>query len=407
MVLGYDGEPYLRVGPRGLLREPAVAGHVSESDAYGHADRARRSRREPARRHRRAGIGCRARTPRSGTTTASTTWARRRRSMVQAHPDRLPHDRSAVDGRVPLRGADRGRARAARWVPGPSGWSWLPLVAALFVLGFFVARSRPVRAYDRRDRGAHRRRLRAHDQRGGGARRDATRPRPCSSSATTSCRSIVWVVGRVTIWGLRRRRVEALYGVLLVGAMVGLVSGLTDLSYLWKSQLPTVGPDASLARGRRDRLRPRPRLGRGRAASRCVARHLARRRATARDPRWLERLVAGLDDDAVAVECSRLDAAEVIPLALADRRRPAGARRRRLGSEALVFVVLAQDEIGSHVWSITAAPVGSTGLRVQRGTPAPARAELRVTFPGVPVPARRARSSVDAGSGRRSPRRRG
>ena len=28
-----------------------------------------------------------------------------------------------------------------------------------------------------------------------------------------------------------------------------------------------------------------------------------------------------------------------------------------------------------------AAPVGATGLRVQRGRPAPARAELRLTFP--------------------------
>ena len=51
------------------------------------------------------------------------------------------------------------------------------------------------------------------------------------------------------------------------------------------------------------------------------------------------------------------------------------------GSDAVVFVVLAQDEIGSHVWSLTAAAVGSDGLRVQRGRPAPARAELRMTFP--------------------------
>ena len=46
-----------------------------------------------------------------------------------------------------------------------------------------------------------------------------------------------------------------------------------------------------------------------------------------------------------------------------------------------MFVVLAQDEVGSHVWSVGAAAAGSRGLRVQRGRPAPARAELRITFP--------------------------
>ena len=52
-----------------------------------------------------------------------------------------------------------------------------------------------------------------------------------------------------------------------------------------------------------------------------------------------------------------------------------------LASEALVFVVLAQDDVGAHVWSIVAPPIGATRLRVQRGRPAPARAELRATFP--------------------------
>ena len=53
-----------------------------------------------------------------------------------------------------------------------------------------------------------------------------------------------------------------------------------------------------------------------------------------------------------------------------------------LGADALVFVVLAQDEVGSHVWSIIAAPVGSGGLHVSsRAGPRPARAELRTTFP--------------------------
>ena len=39
-----------------------------------------------------------------------------------------------------------------------------------------------------------------------------------------------------------RRRVEALYGVVFVALMVALIGGATDLSALWKSQLPDAGP---------------------------------------------------------------------------------------------------------------------------------------------------------------------
>jgi hypothetical protein len=98
----------------------------------------------------------------------------------------------------------------------------------------------------------------------------------------------------------------------------------------------------------------------------------------AHDPHWVERLVGDLDDDAVSVVSTRLVADEVIPLALAGLAARGAGLSAALGTEALVFVVLAQDEIGSHVWSVTA---GARGLRVQRGTPAPPRAEVRTTFP--------------------------
>ena len=116
----------------------------------------------------------------------------------------------------------------------------------------------------------------------------------------------VWIAAGFTIWGIWRRRIEALYGLLLVGAMVGAVSGVSDLSYLWKSQLPTIGPYL-VARGE---VAAALGLGLGLA----VGALFALRRSTprlparaARDPHWLERLVAGLDYDQVAVECERLD----------------------------------------------------------------------------------------------------
>jgi hypothetical protein len=96
------------------------------------------------------------------------------------------------------------------------------------------------------------------------------------------------------------------------------------------------------------------------------------------DPHWIERLVAGLDDDAVSVVGKRLAAGEVVPIALAGVAERAEPIAAGFGDEALVFVVLAEDEIGAHVWSVTA---GTRGLRVQRGAPAPPRAELRTTFP--------------------------
>ena len=265
------------------------------------------------------------------------------------------------------------------WVPGPSGWPWAPFVIVLFVAGVVVMR---------RSRGA----LAiaalvllvgadaAHSLTAEAARAGTQLTKSIQFLGDNFVSVLVWIAAAVAIVGLRRRRVEALYGVLLVGAMVGFVSGVTDLSYLWKSQLPTIGPDVVA----RSEVAAALGLGFGLAVGAFWALRRSTPRAAkrpARDPRWLELLVAGLDDDQVAVECARLDAGEVIPLALADLAERLAPVAADLAAEAIVFVVLAQDEIGSHVWSITAAGVGSSGLRVQRGRPAPARVELRTTFP--------------------------
>ena len=143
VVLGYDGEPYLRVGPRGVyenLRSPAT---YLNRTRVGHDAGARDRDAEPARRPRRVGIACRERTPRSGTTTASTGWARRRHPTVQRDPGAF----HTVDPQwtVVFRydGADRRGARlGSTGFPGPSGWPWAPFVVALFAIGFFVARRR-------------------------------------------------------------------------------------------------------------------------------------------------------------------------------------------------------------------------------------------------------------------------
>ena len=94
----------------------------------------------------------------------------------------------------------------------------------------------------------------------------------------------------------------------------------------------------------------------------------------------MQRLVGDLDDDRLIRGRVRSPALslEGVPQALADvavRAQPALAA---LGDGALVFVVVANDQVGSHVWSLTA---GIHEVRVQRGTPAPALAEIRTTFP--------------------------
>jgi hypothetical protein len=187
----------------------------------------------------------------------------------------------------------------------------------------------------------------------------------------------VWIAAVLTIRGLRRGDVAARYGLVLIGSMVALVGGLSDLSSLWKSQLATAGP-YGLARAE---VAAGLGLGTGVVAGALALLFRTVRGSEIRDerdPGWLERMVGDLDDDAVALVASRLVADEVIPIALAGVAERAAALAETFGSDALVFVVLAEDRIGSHVWSITA---GRAGLRVQRGTPAPARAELRTTFP--------------------------
>jgi len=379
VILGYDDEPYLRVGPHGLyenLRSPAT-----------YLNRTRAGTTPiPA-----IAIGTGASTPPrwqrvSGSHTA--IWHDHRiHWMGTSPPPDVQRDEDAFHTVIPqwtvaFRYGSRTVAVHGRldWVPGPSGWPWAPVVLAWFAAGVVVASSRRRRLAAAASLVALVGVDMAHTITAEVARAGSQLTKTVQFFGDNFVSVFVWVVAAATIWGVRRRRIEALYGMVLVGAMVATVSGVTDLSYLWKSQLPTIGPHV-LARGE---VATSLGLGFGLAAGALAA----LRRATPhlptrnrRDPRWLERLVAGLDDDEVALECGRLVAGEVIPIALTDLADRLVPLADELGSEALVFVVVAQDEIGTHVWSITAAAIGSDGLRVQRGRPAPARAELHLTFP--------------------------
>jgi hypothetical protein len=377
IVLGYDGEPYLKVGPSGFyenLRSPATYLNRTRTGSTPVPPIAMGTGAStPPRWHRVSG-------------SHTAIWHDHRIHWMGTSPP--PNVREApgafhtIDPQwtVVFRNTEQTVAVRGQldWVPGPPWWQWLPIAGGLFVIGLFAARRQGSAAIaalvvlvgvDV-----------AHTVSAEVARAGAQLTKIIQFFGDNFVSVFVWIVAAVTIWGLRRRRVEALYGLLLVGAMVGLVSGVVDLSYLWKSELPTVGPylfariEVVTAFG----------LGLGIAVGALLALVRATPRIRTRethDPRWVERLVAGLDDDQVALESGHLDAAEVVPMALTDLADRLAPIATDLGSDALVFVVLAQDEIGSHVWSITAAAVGTIGVRLQHGRPAPARAELHITFP--------------------------
>src|SRR4029079_7581094 len=98
----------------------------------------------------------------------------------------------------------------------------------------------------------------------------------------------------------RRGDVVARYGLLLVGAMIALVSGLSDLSSLSKSQLATIGPYA-LARAE---VAAALGLGVGVVAGALAALWRSVTRPDVRDARdadWLERLPRGFAARGVCV----------------------------------------------------------------------------------------------------------
>jgi len=375
VVLGYDGEPYLRIGPRGVyenLRSPATYLNRTRTGTTPVPEIASSAGPSAAPRWHRVSSG------------HTAIWHDHRiHWMGVALPAVVQRDPGAFH-RVTARWVvgllyDGKRVDVTGrldWVPGPSGWPWLPLILGLGGLGFAAA---------------YRKRAGAaiavvvaivgidltHTITAEVARSGTQLAKVVQFFGDNFVSVIVWIAAGLTLRGLRRGNVAARYGLVLVGVMVALVSGLSDLSSLWKSQLETAGPyllaRAEVAAGLG--------LGAGVVLGALAALRQATPRAVegdARDPRWVERLVGDLDDEAFSVVCSRMVADEVIPIALTGLAARAAPALAKFGNDALVFVVLAQDQMGSHVWSITA---GTRELRVQRGTPAPASAELRTTFP--------------------------
>ena len=376
IVLGYGGEPYLRVGPDGVFENENSAATYLDRTRYGTTP-----------------------VPSFATTQNATTHPRWKRisggETVRWHDHRIhwmgagapPQVQVAPSGlhhlgppwHVAMLYGTRRIAVTGQldWVPGPSGRPWLPLILVCAALGAAAT-----------------------------FRRRSIVPLVCAvivlvtadafhSIATELFRPgtsigkmvqffgdsfvsiIVWIAAIPTVLALRRRAPEALYGTMFVATMIALVGGVTDLSYLWKSQLPTVGPDAL------QRAAVCLSLGLGAGIATVSIGRLIRAGRSGTSPEvddanvWLPLLVRGLSDADIGRLAGELDANEVIDAALGDVAARVPTDNAHVFDGGVAFRVLVPDGAGSHRWVIErrgdalgAAPDDAGG-----------RAEICTTFP--------------------------
>ena len=377
MVLGYLGEAYLRVGPSGVYE------NVHSQATY--LNRTRNGATIP---------------PDIDTSpTAAPEWRKiGDGNAVRWHDHRihwmgsqLPpqvasdpasfHHLSVQSVQLVVGGTPVVARVALDWVPGPSGLPWIPLIAGLFALGLVAALLpgwyRVLAALLALLVLADVAHAIAYEL-----------PRPGSNGAKTVqflggsfVSIIVWGAGVATIIGVLRRRAEALYGVVVVGLMVALIGGATDLSALWKSQLPNAGP------GRLTRAEVALSLGLGAGMAVGAIVRMVRSGRAARSERsggrWLSLLVVGLDDAELARIAGDLDADEVLEVAMRELAIRLGPVAPDLSDGALVFDIaaVARDtgEEQQHEWSLEQS--GPEEVRAVRGRAAGAACELHVSFP--------------------------
>ena len=367
-VLGYEGEPYLRIGPNGVFE------NLHSQATY--INRTRQGGTVPV------GIDT--------SPTATPEWKKISSGHTRAlarpsHP--LDERAAAAAGRAvarhvppPLATEHRRSCTTASsvriavaldWVPGPSGLPWVPPIVVLFalgVLGAVLPKSWRVLAVLARSCSSS---------------SDIAHaigfeiPRPGGNLSKFvqflggSFVSIaVWIAAVPTIIALLRRRVEALYGVVFVALLVALIGGATDLSALWKSQLPDAGPPwltrvevvIALGLGGGLVVGALVRMMRSRAVDRrrrpgpmALA---ARRRALRRRARAHRRA------SSTPTTCSRSRSAS-------SRRAPrrcADAFARRLGRRSS-----STDQDAPVVWSIGRVPDGPRASARRAAAPSPSR----------------------------------
>jgi hypothetical protein len=235
VVLGYDDEAYLRVGPRGAfenIRSPATY--------------LNRSRTATGGIPRRADAGAPPRWRRIGDEPVARWHDHRAHWMGANDPPPVqadPGDQHVVQRfRVQVR--DEGTTITARgdvrWVPGPSPWPWLALSAVAAVLLVVLSRTRVATTVVATALVLVALGSAVHVAGAWGA---------TALGVGTRLGSSVYAFGSVVVsvialvWLLRRGLHAAAPLLLITGLFVGIASGLADLTELSRSQLPTTLPD--------------------------------------------------------------------------------------------------------------------------------------------------------------------
>jgi hypothetical protein len=371
-VLGYEGEPYLRIGPNGVFENlHSQSTYINKTRLGGTVPVGVDTSPTAVPEWKKI------------SSAHSARWHDHRIHWMSTQP---PPPVAQSPGRfyhlskqnvVVLFGPQQQPVRIAvalDWVPGPSGLPWLPAIVVLFALGVVAA-------------------LMPRWWRLLGALvgliviSDLAHaigfeiPRPGSDPAKFfqflggSFVSIaVWIAAVPTIITLLRRRIEALYGVVFVGLLIALIGGATDLSALWKSQIPDAGPpwltrvEVVIALG----------VGGGLVVGALIRMLRSRALSTEHESggRWLSLLVSGLSDAELARIVPELDADEVLGVALRELAFRAGPVADAFESGSLVFVVT--DQPGPPTWSVGGS--SSTGLGASSGTLTPEAARIQAPF---------------------------
>jgi hypothetical protein len=370
-VLGYEDEPYLRIGPNGVFENlHSQATYINRTRQGGTVPVGVDTSPTAKPEWKKISDG------------HSHRWHDHRIHWMGAQP---PPSVAAAPGQFDHVSTQRitivhdGRssiiAVTLDWVPGPSAWPWVVPMVLLFVLGLalalkpgwwralaillaFLVVCDMVHAIGYEI------------------------PRPGSNPAKTAqffagtfVSVAVWIAAVPTVIALWRRRIEAMYGVAFVGLMVALVAGVSDLSTLWKSQLPGAGPawlsrlEVSVALG----------LGAGLAVGALIRMFRSRAPKTDDDGggRWLSLLVAGLSDGELARIVRELDADEVLEVACRDLAARAAPIAEAFDAGAVLIVADDCDPIVA--WSVAPGETAGT-LRATRGPVEGTRLQLRAPF---------------------------
>ncbi len=235
-MLGYEGEPYLRVGPRGVfenVHSPATYLNVSATNPPSTLPRTADPAAAPE--WRKVSDGDTAR------------WHDHRAHwMGQSDPPVVRNDRGArhliqrftirirVDGRTLLAGG------SVIWVPGPSPWPWLAGAGALLLAGIVAGRGRRWTAA----LGVGLTALAVAEVVHVVGSWNAT-----TRSGWSQLGSSAYSLGGLALAGLALQRLARRGGyaavpyALCAGLFLAIAGGLADLTTLSRSQLPTTLPE--------------------------------------------------------------------------------------------------------------------------------------------------------------------